>query len=167
MLLGRHVFDAFAQGSGLFQHGHTYLAHPMACAAALAVQQVIERDQLLANVRRQGAHLADALRSRLGHHPHVGDIRGRGLFLGVEFVADRATKEPFAPTLKLHARIKREAMARGLMVYPMGGTIDGARGDHLLVAPPFIVTESVIDVIVDRLAGAIDTAIGSIRAAAA
>lgn len=166
VLLGRHVFDAFAQGSGLFQHGHTYLAHPMACAAALAVQRVIERDQLLANVRRQGNHLATALRDRLGHHPHVGDIRGRGLFMGVEFVSDRATKEPFAPALKLHARIKREAMARGLMVYPMGGTIDGARGDHLLVAPPFIVTESVIAEIVDRLAAAIDTAIGTIRAAA-
>lgn len=166
VLLSRRIFDAFAQGSGLFQHGHTYLAHPMACAAALAVQQVIERDDLLANVRRQGAYLAAALRHRLGDHPQVGDIRGRGLFMGVEFVADRATKEPFAPSLKLHARIKREAMARGLMVYPMGGTLDGVRGDHLLVAPPFIVTEPVIDLIVDRLAAAINSALGTVRAAA-
>ena len=138
----------------------------MACAAALAVQQVIERDDLLANVRRQGAYLAHALRHRLGDHPHVGDIRGRGLFMGVEFVADRATKDQFAPSLKLHARIKREAMARGLMVYPMGGTLDGVRGDHLLVAPPFIVTEPVIDLIVDRLAAAINSALGTVRAAA-
>lgn len=166
VLLGRRIFDAFAQGSGMFQHGHTYLAHPMACAAALAVQQVIERDDLLANVRRQGSYLAAALRHRFADHPHVGDIRGRGLFMGVECVADRSTKEPFVPALKLHARIKREAMARGLMVYPMGGTIDGARGDHVLVAPPFIVTSAVIDDIVDRLAAALETAVGAARAAA-
>lgn len=166
VLLGRHLFDAFARGSGLFQHGHTYMAHPMACAAALAVQEVIRRDGLLANVRRQGAHLEQALRARLGGHPHVGDIRGRGLFWGVEFVADRAAKEPFASALKLHARIKREAMARGLMVYPMGGTIDGARGDHLLIAPPFIVTEAVVETIVDRLAQSIDAAVGAVLAAA-
>lgn len=164
VLLTRKIFDAFAQGSGLFQHGHTYLAHPTACAAALAVQEVIRRDNLLANVRQQGTRLAERLQERLGAHPHVGDIRGRGLFRGVELVADRATKETFPPALKLHARIKREAMARGLMVYPMGGTIDGARGDHVLIAPPFITEGPTIDTMVSRLGDAIDAALGAMPA---
>ena len=115
------------------------MGHPLACAAALAVQRVIRRDNLLANVRAQGAYLARRLNERFGNHPFVGDVRGRGLFQGLELVADRGTKEPFDPERKLHARVKHEAMARGLMVYPMGGTADGARGDHVLLAPPFIV----------------------------
>ena len=159
VLLGRHVFDAFANGSGLFQHGHTYIAHPMACAAALAVQEVIERDDLLANVRARGADLFRRLGERFGNHGHVGDIRGRGLFAGLELVEDRGTREPFDPALKLHARVKREAMARGLMVYPAGGTIDGKRGDHVLLAPPFIVDDADVDTIVDRLGEAIDAAL--------
>ena len=159
LLVGDKVFDAIATGSGAFEHSHTYMGHPLACAAALAVQQVIRRDDLLANVRRQGAHLARRLGERFGNHPFVGDVRGRGLFQGVELVADRATKEPFDPALKLHARIKREAMARGLMVYPMGGTADGRRGDHVLLAPPFIVDGAAIDTIVERLGEAIDAAL--------
>ena len=115
------------------------MGHPMAAAAGLAVQEAIRRDGLLANVVAMGERLDAGLRARLGQHPHVGDIRGRGLFRAVELVADRATKSPFAPERKLHARVKREAMARGLMVYPMGGTIDGRSGDHVLIAPPFIV----------------------------
>ncbi len=99
--------EAFARGSGLFQHGHTYIGHPLACAAALAVQQVIRRDDLLANVRRQGAALREALRDRFGDHAHVGDIRGRGLFQAIELVADRGTKSPFDPERKLNARVKR------------------------------------------------------------
>ncbi len=158
-LLSRPIFDAFATGSGAFQHGHTYIGHPVACAAALAVQEVIERDDLLANVRAMGERLALRLRERLGDHPHVGDLRGRGLFRGVELVEDRATRAPFDPALKLHARIKREAMDRGLLVYPAGGTVDGRIGDHVLLAPPFIVDEAVVDAIVDRLGEAIDAAI--------
>ncbi|MBX6322384.1 MAG: aspartate aminotransferase family protein [Rhodospirillaceae bacterium] len=161
VLLSRRIFDAIAQGSGFFQHGHTYMGHPMACAAGLAVQEVIRRDNLLANIRAMGGHLRQRLDARFGNHAHVGDIRGRGLFVGIELVADRSTKEPFDPKLKLHARIKREAMSRGLMVYPMGGTIDGARGDHVLLAPPFIVDAGTIDTIVDRLGDAVDAAIGS------
>jgi adenosylmethionine-8-amino-7-oxononanoate aminotransferase len=167
VLLGRHIFDAFANGSGFFQHGHTYMGHPMACAAALAVQEVIHRDNLLANVRTMGAHLRQRLDARFGQHPNVGDVRGRGLFIGLEMVLDRGSKAPFDPALRLHARIKREAMARGLMVYPMGGTIDGARGDHVLLAPPFIVDAATIDTIVARLGDAIDAAIGSLGIAAA
>jgi adenosylmethionine-8-amino-7-oxononanoate aminotransferase len=134
------------------------MGHPLACAAALAVQRVIRRDNLLANVRAQGTHLSHRLKERFGNHPFVGDVRGRGLFHGVELVADRGTEEPFDPKLKMHARVKREAMARGLMVYPTGGTADGARGDHVLLAPPFIVDSGMIDVIVERLGEAIDAA---------
>jgi len=153
------IVDAMSRGSGFFQHGHTYLGHPVACAAALAVQQVIERDGLLAAVRDRGRAFAARLSRRFAGHPHVGDIRGRGLFWGVELVADRASKAPFDPALALHAAVKREGMARGLMVYPMGGTIDGRLGDHILLAPPFIVEEEQLDEIVDRLAAAIDAAI--------
>jgi adenosylmethionine-8-amino-7-oxononanoate aminotransferase len=159
VLVSGKVFDAFRKGSGAFQHGHTYMGHPTACAAALAVQRAIRSRNLLANVRRQGEALAEGLRQRLGDHPHVGDIRGRGLFRGIELVADRATKEPFDPGLKIHARIKSEAMDRGLICYPAGGTADGARGDHVLLAPPFIVEDSQVADIVDRIGDAIDAAV--------
>lgn len=161
VLMQRKVFDAFAKGSGFFQHGHTYLGHAMACAAALEVQRVIKRDNLLENVRRQGIALAAKLQERFGNHHHVGDIRGRGLFQAIELVRDRASKAPFDPALRLHARIKKEGMNRGVMVYPMGGTIDGKTGDHVLLAPPFIVKESDLDAIVDRLGGAVDAALKS------
>jgi adenosylmethionine-8-amino-7-oxononanoate aminotransferase len=160
VLLRRHVYDAFASGSGFFQHGHTYMGHPMAAAAALAVQETIGRDRLLDNVVEMGRRLDERLRQRFANHYHVGDIRGRGLFRAIELVKDRATKEPFDPQLKLYARIKRAAMDRGLMVYPMGGTIDGVRGDHVLLAPPFIVEASQIDEIVGRLGEAVDVAVG-------
>ncbi len=162
-LVDGKVFDAISGGSGLFQHGHTYIGHPVSCAAALAVQHVIRRDRLLDNVGQQGELLQRRLRERFGNHHHVGDIRGRGLFQGIELVEDRGDKRPFDPALKLNARIKAEAMARGLLVYPMGGTIDGARGDHVLLAPPFIVQPQDIETIVDRLGGAIDAAIASVR----
>jgi adenosylmethionine-8-amino-7-oxononanoate aminotransferase len=149
-------------GSGFFQHGHTYLGHPVACAAALAVQRVIERDGLLAQVRRRGAALETMLRERIGNHPHVGDIRGRGLFFGIELVADRTTKVPFDPAKQLHARVKREGMARGLMTYPMGGTIDGRQGDHILLATPFIVADEHLAEIVHRLREAVDAAIATV-----
>jgi adenosylmethionine-8-amino-7-oxononanoate aminotransferase len=155
----RRIVDAMQQGSGFFQHGHTYLGHAVACAASLAVQDVIRRDGLLARVREQGAGLRERLERALGAHPRVGDIRGRGLFMGIELVRDRTTKQTFDPALALHARIKREAMARGLMVYPMGGTLDGRQGDHVLLAPPFIITDDELDQLTERLAGAIDAAI--------
>ena len=158
-LLSHKIHDTFAKGSGFFQHGHTYMAHPLACAAALAVQETIRRDDLLTNVREMGALLRRRLGERFGNHAHVGDIRGRGLFQAVELVEDRSSKTPFDPALKLHAKVKKAAMARGLMVYPMGGTIDGQRGDHVLLAPPFIVNAAQIDEIVDRLGNAIDDAL--------
>jgi adenosylmethionine-8-amino-7-oxononanoate aminotransferase len=158
LLMQERIFDAVADGSGAFQHSHTYMGHPLACAAALAVQRVIHRDGLLANVRTQGGQLARRLKERFGNHPFVGDVRGRGLFQAVELVADRGSKAPFEPEHKLHARVKAEAMARGLMVYPMGGTVDGVRGDHVLLAPPFIVDAPIVDTIVERLGDAIDAA---------
>jgi len=163
VLLSGRIFEAFSKGSGFFQHGHTYTGHPMAAAAGLAVQEVIRRDGLLKNVVAMGGHLQRRLEERFANHHHVGDIRGRGLFRSVELVADRGTKEPFAPQSKLNAQIKREAMARGLMVYPMGGNIDGVNGDIVLLAPPFIVNEGQVDVIVERLGDAIDAAIASVR----
>lgn len=161
VLIRDKIIDTITRGSGLFQHGHTYLGHALACSAGLAVQRVIRRDNLLENVRTQGAHLARRLQERFGNHPFVGDVRGRGLFAGVELVSDRSSKEPFDPKRKLHARVKKEAMARGLMVYPMGGTIDGVKGDHVLLAPPFIVDAQDVDRIVERLGDAIDAAIAA------
>jgi adenosylmethionine-8-amino-7-oxononanoate aminotransferase len=162
VLIRDKIIDAITRGTGMFQHGHTYLGHALACSASLAVQRVIRRDNLLENVRTQGAHLARRLQERFGNHPFVGDVRGRGLFAGVELVSDRSSKEPFDPKRKLHVRVKKEAMARGLMVYPTGGTIDGVKGDHVLLAPPFIVNAQQVDTIVERLGDAIDAAIKEI-----
>lgn len=151
VLASETIVSALKAGSGLFQHGHTYICHATAASAALAVQQVIARDNLLTAVKQQGAYLQQALREVLGELPHVGDTRGRGLFAGVELVRDKDNKTPFDPALKLHAAIKANCMARGLMVYPMGGTIDGQYGDHILIAPPFIITPAQIDFVVDTL----------------
>lgn len=161
LLTSGAIYDAIAAGSGFFQHGHTYMGHAMAAAAANAVLDAIEGRDLLARVRERGATLDARLRARLGQHPNVGDIRGRGLFRGIELVADRETRAPFDPARRLHARIKAEAMAGGLICYPMGGTIDGVRGDHVLLAPPFIIEDTQIEELTDRLAGAIDRALAA------
>jgi adenosylmethionine-8-amino-7-oxononanoate aminotransferase len=162
MLIARHVVDALANGSGAFVHGHTYQAHPVACAAALEIQRIIREDDLLANVRAMGRLLHEQLRERFGNHPHVGEIRGRGLFSALEIVEDRERKQPFDPRLALHERVKQHAVAHGLGVYPSGGTIDGRQGDHVLIAPPYIVREDEVEMIVDRLALAIDTALAEV-----
>ncbi|MGN7984372.1 aspartate aminotransferase family protein [Burkholderia sp. 22313] len=160
-LVSDRIYRTIVDGSGFFQHGHTYLGHATACAAALEVQRVIAEEKLLDNVKARGEQLRASLRAHYGAHPHVGDVRGRGLFVGVELVRDRDSKATFDPARKLHAAVKREAMQRGLMVYPMGGTIDGVHGDHILVAPPFVCTAQQIDTIVERLSGAIDAALAS------
>ena len=162
MLASGRIIDAIRQGSGAFQHGHTYLAHPLACAAALEVQRVIDEDHLLDRVKELGGHLERRLTERFGNHRHVGDIRGRGLFQANELVADRNTRAPFDPSLKLNQRIKADAFERGLGCYPSGGTVDGQRGDHVLLAPPYIATSDDIDEIVDRLGRAVDGALKSI-----
>ena len=153
------VVQALSGGSGFFQHGHTYLGHAVACAAALAVQQVIERAGLLQKVQRDGLLLRRLLTEKFQNHAHVGDIRGRGLFWGLELVQARASQAPFDPARRLHAQVKAAAFERGLLVYPMGGTLDGRYGDHILLAPPFIATEDELAQIVDRLAAAVDAAL--------
>ncbi|MFP3504292.1 aspartate aminotransferase family protein [Burkholderia sp. SIMBA_062] len=160
-LVSDRIYRTIVDGSGFFQHGHTYIGHATACAAALEVQRVIAEEKLLDNVKARGEQLRASLRAHYGAHPHVGDVRGRGLFVGVELVRDRDSKAAFDPALKLHAAVKREAMQRGLMVYPMGGTIDGVNGDHILIAAPFVCTAQQIDTIVERLSGAIDAALAS------
>ncbi|WP_124096132.1 aspartate aminotransferase family protein [Burkholderia gladioli] len=164
-LASDRIYDAIVGGTGFFQHGHTYIGHATACAAALEVQRVIAEEGLLDNVRERGEQLRAQLRERFADHEAVGDVRGRGLFVGVEFVADRGTRQPFDPSLRLHAALRREAMARGLMVYPMGGTVDGRQGDHVLLAPPFICSAEQIDIIVGRLAQSLDAALASSGAA--
>ncbi|MDN6874267.1 aspartate aminotransferase family protein [Pseudomonas citronellolis] len=161
-LVNERIHNAIAQGSGFFQHGHTYIGHATACAAALAVQKTIEERDLLARVRSLGLDLQQRLQQAFGAHPHIGDIRGRGLFQGLELVAERDSKAPFPAEAKLHARIKKAAMQEGLLCYPMGGTLDGRRGDHILLAPPFILEEAQLDELVDKLQRAIDQAIGSL-----
>jgi adenosylmethionine-8-amino-7-oxononanoate aminotransferase len=158
-LASTRVVETIRDGSGAFQHGHTYLGHPMACAAALAVQRVIRDDNLLDRARQMGELLEQRLTERFGNHHHVGDIRGRGLFRAIEIVSDRASKASFDPALKVHARIKRAALERGLACYPSGGTADGVRGDHVLLAPPYIASAQEIDMIVDRLGAAVDAVI--------
>lgn len=159
ILVQGRVIAALRDGSGGFMHGHTYQAHPMACAAALAVQEVIEREDLLANVNAMGARLEAGLTERLGNHRHVGDIRGRGLFWAIELVQDRASKAVFDPALNINERVKREAYARGLGCYPMGGTLDGRQGDHVLLAPPYNVTHEEMDMILDRFGAAVEAAL--------
>ena len=159
VLAQQRIVAAMSAGSGFFQHGHTYLGHAVACAAALAVQQVIERDGLLQKVQRGAQVLQALLAERFAHHPHVGEVRGRGYFWGIELVAERAGKTPFDPARRLHARVRSEAFARGLLVYPMGGTVDGRYGDHILLAPPFIATDDELALIAERLAAAVDAAI--------
>jgi adenosylmethionine-8-amino-7-oxononanoate aminotransferase len=167
VLCSAKVYEAFAAGTGAFVNGHTYSAHAIACAAALAVQDVIHDENLLERVRVAGALLRERLLERFGGHRYVGDVRGRGLLMAIELVADRDTKASFDPALKLNARVKAEAFARGLLVYPGAGTVDGVRGDHVLVAPPYIVSDGEIDVIVERLGEAVDAAIGAVVGASA
>jgi adenosylmethionine-8-amino-7-oxononanoate aminotransferase len=166
VLVHERVVDALERGSAFFHHGHTYIGHPVACAAALAVQKVIQRDGLLDAVSTLGAQLSRALHARFDANAHVGDIRGRGLFMAIELVEDGPSRRPFDPALRVNALIMTHALARGLLVYPSGGTIDGRRGDHVLVAPPFITSPAEIEEIVHRLGDAVDAALVEAKVAA-
>ena len=157
LMVSKEIADTIQRGTGFFQHGHTYIGHAAACAGAVAVQKRLHDDDVLARVAPLGKLLEKKLRDAFADHPNVGDIRGRGLFWGIEIVEDRATKKPFDPKLRMHARLKRTALEAGLMCYPMGGAIDGVQGDHVLLAPPFIVEESQLDELVDKLGTAIST----------
>ena len=159
MLCSAEIYQTIADGSGFFQHGHTYMGHPLAATAALAVLDQIATPEMMQRVQTQGERLQDALTAAFGQHPHVGDIRGRGLFRGLELVADRESKQTFDPALGINKLIKRHAFEAGLACYPMGGTIDGVHGDHVLLAPPFIIEDAQIDELVTKLSTAIDLAI--------
>ncbi len=159
MLCSREIYEAIENGSGFFQHGHTYLGHPTAAAAGVAVVNAMLDRKLIPRVKTQGDKLMAALHAQFGQHPNVGDIRGRGLFQGVELVADRDTKAPFDPSRKIAPKIKKAAFEAGMICYPMSGTIDGQTGDHVLLAPPFIISDAQIGELVQKLAGAIDIAL--------
>ncbi len=160
MLCSDKIYTEIQQGSGFFQHGHTYLGHPVACAAGHAVvNAIIERD-LIRRCRQQGEKLDAVLREKFGEHPYIGDIRGRGLFRGLELVRDRQTGESFDPFLGVNKKLKKAAFEAGLICYPMGGTIDGHKGDHVLLAPPFIIEDSQLDELADKLSIAVDVATG-------
>jgi adenosylmethionine-8-amino-7-oxononanoate aminotransferase len=161
MLCTDAIYRTIAEGSGFFQHGHTYVGHPAATAAGLAVVRAIIDRGLVERAARMGEVLDEALHARFGQHPHVGDIRGRGLFRGLELVADRETKAPFAPERGLAGRIKKAAFAAGLVCYPMSGTIDGRQGDHVLLAPPFIISEEEVSELVDRLDRGVEQALAA------
>lgn len=163
LLVSDGIFDTLAAGTGFFQHGHTYLGHPTACAGALAVMHEVEAQNLLPAVRQRGEALRASLTDRFGAHPNVGDIRGRGLFMGLELVEDRETKAAFSPSKRVHARLKSSAMKAGLMCYPMGGTKDGQAGDHILLAPPFIIDDSHVTEITDKLSIALEETLEAIR----
>ena len=151
MLCSSRIYDAIKHGSGFFQHGHTYIGHPVATAAGLAVVNALLDRGLIEQVKKMGDKLSLALKKELGQHPNVGDIRGRGLFQGIELVEDRETKKPFAPSLAISKKIKDLTFKAGLICYPMSGTRDGINGDHILLAPPYIINDSQIDEVVGKL----------------
>lgn len=155
MLATRDIYDTIAEGSGFFQHGHTYIGHPTATAAGLAVVSAILNRGLLPRVQAQGDKLHQRLVDRFGQHPHIGDLRGRGLFRGIEIVEDRESKTPFDPARGVAGKIKKAAFEAGLVCYPMSGTIDGRQGDHILLAPPFIITDDQLDELTDKVEQAI------------
>ena len=159
VFLHKRIHDAIIAGSKTYFHGFTYMGHPLGCAAALAVQKTLRKENLLANVQARGGQLRQLLEQRLGDHPNVGDIRGRGLLLAIEFVEDRESRRPFAPGQRIFRRVSTAALDRGLMVYGMGGTVDGSSGDHILLAPPYTVLPADIEEIVDHLAAVLQTSL--------
>ena len=163
MLCSDQIYAAIESGSGFFQHGHTYLGHPVACAAADAVVTKLTDGGLTARAAKMGDYLSTALHDAFGQHPHVGDIRGRGMFRGLEFVRDRETKETFAPSAQLAKKLKAACFENGLICYPMSGTIDGQNGDHVLLAPPFISTESELDQLVSILSQSLESVLADIQ----
>ncbi|KAH8805467.1 aminotransferase, class III [Xylogone sp. PMI_703] len=165
ILMNRRVADALAHGTGVFMHGQTYQGHPVACSAAVEVQRIIKEQSLLENVVNMGNLLGRSLKARLGDHPNVGDIRGRGLFWGVEFVKDRKTKEPFDTELGLGMAIYHRGLDAeyGISLYPGSGTVDGRKGDHILIAPAYNVDEVTIDRVVDLTTRVVEDVLGKIR----
>lgn len=166
VMLGEHIYDAIRAGSGGFEHGHSFLGHATSCAAALATQKLLIEGGILENIKHQSSVLDDALTDRFSNQPYIGNIRGRGLFRGIELVAERSKKGPFDPKLNVSARIREEAMSRGLYIYAKTGCIDGAHGDFVLIAPPFVINQEETHRLVDMLGDAVETVVGQLSAAA-
>ena len=160
MLCTSHIYECIENGSGLFQHGHTYLGHPVAAAAANAVIKKLINNDLVTRSAEKGKKLSNMLESKFSQHPNVGDIRGRGLFQGIEFVEDREKKKPLDPGLKFATKLKMNAFEAGLICYPMSGTRDGKNGDHVLLAPPFIIEDSQMDELIEKIDSAIIKTLG-------
>ena len=165
LLVSRKVHDVLSTGTGAFVHGHTYQAHPVACTAALEVQRIIAEEHLVDNARVMGQVLREALQQRFGDHPKVGDLRGKGLFQALEFVTDRDTRTSFSRAAQFSDRLKGEALKLGLAIYPNGGTVDGSRGDHVIIAPPYNINEQQIYTIVDLLGEAVDRTVALVPGA--
>ncbi|GAA82071.1 aminotransferase, class III [Aspergillus luchuensis IFO 4308] len=166
ILISEKVVGALDKGTGVFRHGQTYQGHPIACAAALAVQKVIKRDNLLENVRNMGKYLEERLRGSLEQHPYVGDIRGKGLFWGIEFVKDKETKEPFSPDKGVAFLIQETGLKPeyGVSLYAANGTVDCMKGDHIILAPPYNISKEEIDIIVDTAVKVLDVVFAKVSA---
>lgn len=163
VMAAEKIVAAIQKGSGLLWNGHTYMSHAVATAGALAVQKVIEDENLLENVRARGEQLRDALNARFGQNPNIGDIRGRGLFWTVELVQDKASKAPFPAAARLSQKIQKAALDLGLMCYPAQGCADGTNGDHILLAPSYTSTPEQIARIVDLVTQAVETVLGRLE----
>lgn len=164
-LYSSKVAEPIASADGAPNTGHTFTGHTLACAAAAKVQEIVIRDTLVERVRTQGPMLRSAIEAAVGNLDAVGNVRGRGYFIGVELVADRETKEPFSPDLQLTEIVRAKTLEAGLICYPVSGTLDGSKGDVVIVAPPYNATQSELDEIVDKLAGALQLALADIGAA--
>jgi adenosylmethionine-8-amino-7-oxononanoate aminotransferase len=163
VMASEKVIQAILDGSGNLWNGHTYMSHAIACAGALAVLKVIEEDQLLGNVRVQGAKLKAMLDKTFADHPNIGDIRGRGLFWGLEIVENKETKEPFAAELNLAGKIKTDILENGMLSYPSQGCVDGKSGDHILLAPPYTVSDDELDTIIAITKKSLETQLKKIK----
>lgn len=181
LLLNKHVVDTLTKGTGSFSHSQTYQGHPVSCAAAYRVQQIIQEDNLLPNVRAMGTYLGQLLHEKLDSHPHVGDIRGRGLFwavsllnlflsghaliysmLQIEFVKNKETKEPYAPSEGISWKVHTTGLMpeHAISLIPGNGGVDGVNGDHVCLAPAYNTTRAEIELIVDRVTKVVEEALG-------
>ncbi|KAH8901121.1 aminotransferase class 3 [Thozetella sp. PMI_491] len=156
MLINDKIVDSLRKGTSAFNHGHTYQAHPVSCAAALAVQRVLERDHLIERVAASADGLEAALRKTFANCAYVGDIRGRGFFWTLEFVKNKETKEPFERSVNFGPKVQNTAFELGVALYPGAGTVDGVRGDHITIAPPYMASNEELKIAVSLLKKAYD-----------
>lgn len=159
MLINDRIVQGLRQGTSAFNHGHTYQAHPVSCAAGLAVQRVVQREELIERVASLGETLGDMIKAAFSDCQYVGDIRGRGFFWSLEFVEDKATKKPFGREAHFGGNIQRISFEKGVAVYPGAGTVDGVLGDHVTLAPAYNATLEEMKTAVSALRAAYDAAV--------